>query len=242
MRSWRLAIAAPVALALAVPGALAAGTTAASVKAGTSFRWSPDTVAIDPGESVRFSNPTLTSHDVVFTDGGRFDDGCIAEPGCRATTASPAWGARTRTFTVPGTYHFYCTIHGTAAGQGMYGTVIVRGAGRPAATPAPRRLVAHDGRVCRPHRRHCRPAFARVTFTLAQRARVGATIARLAGSREQRVAAFSLAGRRGINHVVLRRPGGRALGPGRYRITLRARAKGRTASVAVSTRFAIAGS
>lgn len=30
------------------------------------------------------------------------------------------------TFTTPGTYHYYCTVHGTASGGGMYGTVVVQ--------------------------------------------------------------------------------------------------------------------
>src|SRR5437867_4118480 len=30
------------------------------------------------------------------------------------------------TFTTPGTYHYYCSVHGTASGGGMYGTVVVQ--------------------------------------------------------------------------------------------------------------------
>jgi plastocyanin len=239
MRTSLLAIAALAGLTLAGPGASAAGTTAVSVKANTSFRWSPDAVTIDRGQAVAFSNPTLTSHDVVFSDGGRFDDGCTAEPACHAASASPAWGAHLRTFTTPGTYHFYCTIHGTAAGQGMYGTVIVRAAGGAPATAAPSRLRAHGGRVCPAGRRGCRASFARVVFTLTQRARVTGAIARRSGRHWHPFAAFAIGGRRGANVVVLRRPGGRALGPGSYRIALRAQATGRAASPAVSARFAI---
>jgi plastocyanin len=239
MRTSLLAIAVLAGLALAVPGAPAAAPTAVSVKAKTSFRWAPATVTIDRGQAVAFSNPTLTSHDVVFTDGGRFDDGCTAEPACHSATAAPAWGARVRSFASPGTYHFFCTIHGTAAGQGMYGTVIVRAGGGAPATAAPRHLTAHGGRACHAVRRACHATFARITFTLAERARVGALIDRRGARRWHRFARFAINGRRGPNTVVLRRPGRRALGPGSYRITLRAQAPGKTASSAVAARFAI---
>jgi plastocyanin len=82
---------------------------------GPSF--SPATVTIDPGQPVCWTwSGTADSHSV------KADDEAF-------TTGPPASnGNFQRTFNTPGTYGYYCQVHGSLTG-GMRGTVIVRGSG-----------------------------------------------------------------------------------------------------------------
>jgi plastocyanin len=81
---------------------------------GTSF--SPSTVTIDAGQPVCWSWTQSVQHNV------KADDGSF-------TSGSPATnGNFQRTFSTPGTYGFYCQVHGSLTG-GMRGTVVVRSTG-----------------------------------------------------------------------------------------------------------------
>jgi plastocyanin len=84
-----------------------------------------DVVRIQPGDTVRWSNDGDTVHNAVAVDeawsvptrGGEDDpdDDGLLVPGQTVTT----------TFDEPGVYEYYCTIHGTADGVGMFAVLLV---------------------------------------------------------------------------------------------------------------------
>jgi plastocyanin len=94
------------------------------------YSWvaSPSPVVIAPGGSVAIANPTGVPHGVEWI-------GPPSTPGCGGTVPVGAghfgtnWSG-TCTFTKPGTYTFYCTVHGAA----MSGTITVEAAGTTTAT------------------------------------------------------------------------------------------------------------
>lgn len=103
----------------------AGGGTVIEMTAGLTF--SPDPVTIAVGESVTFRNTSSFPHTVstmpstpaematvMLPEGAApFDSGSIA-----------GGGSFTHTFTVPGTYRYFCDPH---HGAGMIGTIIVTG-------------------------------------------------------------------------------------------------------------------
>jgi plastocyanin len=110
-RSWQVAAGALLAWALASSPAHAAsfdvGTTAQD-------RFSPDAVTITAGDTVTWTNTSGGFHNVHFADG--FDE--PAEP------IAGMWSVF-RTFSVSGTYTYYCEAHQDV---GMTGTVVVNSA------------------------------------------------------------------------------------------------------------------
>jgi plastocyanin len=74
--------------------------------------FSPQTVAVNIGDTVAWSNNGSLPHSLIAVNGA-FNSGPIA-PGLSYST----------TFTMPGTYIYYDSIYGTAA-SGMMGTVLV---------------------------------------------------------------------------------------------------------------------
>src|ERR1044072_9219783 len=94
------------------PGPAAAATVDVGI-VGTGF--SPATVNIQVGDTVRWTNNTGTFHDV------KADDDSFGN------TASASW-TFTHTFSAPGTFGYFCSIHGFPGG-GMAGTVTVSGGG-----------------------------------------------------------------------------------------------------------------
>lgn len=96
------------------PPADCAGVQAKITINGTSF--SPAAVTIDAGQPVCWHWSASVQHNVK-SDDGSFTSGAPSNN-----------GNFQRTFTAPGTYGFYCQVHGSPAG-GMRGTVIVRSAG-----------------------------------------------------------------------------------------------------------------
>jgi plastocyanin len=91
-----------------------------TVSATFSNQFSPKDVTLNQGEMVTWNN-TGGVHNV------HFDDGTFDMP------ASPAsgWSGVTRTFSAPGTFRYYCELHGGPNGTGMSGTVTVNGSGYP---------------------------------------------------------------------------------------------------------------
>ena len=74
-----------------------------------------DVVTVTAGSKVVWTNTGRNDHNVRATDGGDFAvETKDFHPGASATV----------TFSTPGTYHYYCTIHGTAD-KGMTGTIQV---------------------------------------------------------------------------------------------------------------------
>ena len=91
-----------------------AGVQATIHISGMSF--SPSTVTIDAGQPVCWTWSAPIQHNV------KADDGSF-------TSGTPASnGNFQRTFTTPGTYGFYCQVHGSLTG-GMRGTIVVRDTG-----------------------------------------------------------------------------------------------------------------
>ncbi|HEV8241883.1 MAG TPA: Calx-beta domain-containing protein [Thermoanaerobaculia bacterium] len=86
---------------------------------GGATAFSPATITIAVGQPVCWTwNTGGTSHNI------KADDGSF-------TTGQPASTTTfQRTFTTPGTYGYYCQVHGSPTG-GMRGTVVVQGEGDP---------------------------------------------------------------------------------------------------------------
>lgn len=78
-------------------------------------RFLPGDIAVRPGTEVRFVNVGRNVHDVLPADDADYEVPSEEfEPGDEATV----------TFDEPGTYRYYCSIHGTSE-VGMIGTVYV---------------------------------------------------------------------------------------------------------------------
>src|SRR5215207_4918866 len=71
-------------------------------------------IRVPTGTTVRWTNRGHQDHDVLAVEG---------EWGVEVTGFHPG-GTYAHTFDRPGTYSYYCTIHGTAA-RGMVGVVVV---------------------------------------------------------------------------------------------------------------------
>jgi len=99
---------------LLVPAASARANATVSF---TDFAYTPGTVTIDPGQSVTF-NGDFASHPLRS-----------ARTGTSLTTDTGS--SSVKTFPNPGTYRYYCNIHGFKASEnqvgGMAGTIIVTG-------------------------------------------------------------------------------------------------------------------
>ncbi len=96
------------------------------------YRFTPDTVRIAVGTTVRWSNDGAVDHTSTSTSAGGWNSGTLAPPHPTATCpyppCDPTPGASFQfTFTAPGTYDYHCTFHGVPGPsyQGMIGAVIV---------------------------------------------------------------------------------------------------------------------
>jgi plastocyanin len=89
----------------------------------TSTTFSPSSVTVTAGTIVTWTNDAGTPHNVTWSSAaGRNAAGAGDGTG---DTDSFASGSHTRVFATPGTYDFYCTIHGSPT-AGMRGTLIVQ--------------------------------------------------------------------------------------------------------------------
>lgn len=133
-------LAAILGAAIAVLPAIASSETSPSIEAvnegggvyGESHRWQPTQVTVAPGGVVRFSNPTEVPHGVEWRSALRpaCEEGAGKVPvGTTAAASATKWSG-TCTFTQPGTYTFYCTVHGAA----MAGTITVSSSGTTTST------------------------------------------------------------------------------------------------------------
>ena len=86
--------------------------------------FNPQTITINPGDSVTFINKG-GFHNVVADDGSfRCAHGCDGDGhGGNGAASSSTWVA-SLTFDHPGTIGYFCEIHG-APGEGMFGTITV---------------------------------------------------------------------------------------------------------------------
>lgn len=134
-------------VAAAVLPAIASSETtptveAVNIKTGSGFyteehhAWSPTQVAVMVGGVVTFSNPTTVEHGVEWV-GGPAKPSCEEGAGKVPVGTTPAasgtkWSGNC-TFSQPGTYKFYCTVHGPE----MTGTVVVNANGTTTITTTP---------------------------------------------------------------------------------------------------------
>lgn len=84
---------------------------------GSGLSFSPAVVTVDPGQPVCWTWSGTTAEHTIKADDGSFTSG----PPATQNTFQ-------RTFNTPGTFGYYCQVHGSPTG-GMRGTVIVRGGG-----------------------------------------------------------------------------------------------------------------
>src|SRR3954463_1178858 len=101
-------------LVLAAPAQAADQT----ISATPSNRFIPPSVTVDLGDTVTWNN-TGGFHNVAF------DSDTFVQP--NPASGSP-WSV-SRTFTKPGTFRFYCQVHGGPNGLGMSGAVTVNAGG-----------------------------------------------------------------------------------------------------------------
>jgi plastocyanin len=117
-------------VAAAMLPAIASSETSPTVTAeniggfyGEEHRWTPSQVTVNAGGVVTFSNPTEVKHGVHWISPPSTptcDSGVPVGTTETETSARTKWSG-TCTFAQPGTYTFYCTVHGSA----MAGTVTV---------------------------------------------------------------------------------------------------------------------
>ena len=108
---------------------VAAGAAIVNV-GGSGNIFAPQALTINAGDSVTFVNKG-GFHNVVADDGSfRCARGCDGDGhGGNGNASSLSWVA-TVTFDTPGTFGYFCEIHGMP-GQGMFGTITVQGVTPP---------------------------------------------------------------------------------------------------------------
>ena len=95
---------------LALPASAAANNQ--TVTAGSTNQFTPAAVTVFQGEKVTWNN-VAGIHNV------HFDDNSYVQP----PSAQAAPWTVSRNFTSPGTFAYYCQVHGGPGGVGMSGTV-----------------------------------------------------------------------------------------------------------------------
>lgn len=84
--------------------------------------WNPNTATISSGESVSFENTEMLSHGIGWQAGAPATPSCTGVPG---PAQAGTWSGSC-TFTVAGSYQFFCTLHSF-----MTGTITVTGPQAP---------------------------------------------------------------------------------------------------------------
>lgn len=86
--------------------------------------FAPVTIEIETGETVRWKQTGDQPHSVTAADES-FD----SSPGCGPLDSDQCLGQGdtfVHTFEKPGTFAYYCRVHGLPDGTGMFGTVVVK--------------------------------------------------------------------------------------------------------------------
>jgi len=99
-------------LAVLLPHQAHAATVTINI---TDDQFTPQTVTVNPGDTVTWVNHGSDQH-TVTADGGAFDSGTLS-PGQQFSAI----------FNQPGTYAYHCKFHGGVGGVGMSGTITVTG-------------------------------------------------------------------------------------------------------------------
>lgn len=133
-----------LAAAAALGGVISpAGAATETVKLeGLAFK--PREMTIDAGDTVRWEYVSGGNHTVTFDDGS-YD----SNPNCVATLQINCFKQgdepKRRTFEAPGTFPYYCRVHGGPNGQGMAGVVEVKGTSDSSTTSATATPVTAGG-------------------------------------------------------------------------------------------------
>ncbi|MFI5037605.1 MAG: hypothetical protein ACHP93_03920 [Solirubrobacterales bacterium] len=157
-RSLGFLLAAALGAAVVVLPAVAASETSQTIEATNkpgggiykeeAHEWSPAQATVVPGGTVTLSNPTEVKHGVhwVYIPPTATTPSCSGVPvGTTAESSAAKWSG-TCTFTQPGSYTFYCTVHGpemaatiTVSASGITTTTATQtapGAGQVTTAPA----------------------------------------------------------------------------------------------------------
>ena len=114
---------------LVVPvSAQSGGEPAATVGMTNTLEFDPDTVRVEVGETVRWTNSSIIVHTVTADPEEATTDESVRLPEAAAPFDSGDLDPKAtfrHTFEVPGTYRYFCIPH---EGTKMYGTVIVESA------------------------------------------------------------------------------------------------------------------
>jgi plastocyanin len=122
-RRFRLGLAVALGGAMLAVPAVAAEPT---VEATVANKWSPSTTTVSAGGAVKIVNPSLTTnHGVEWKSGPNIPSCTSGVPVGTSPAASGTNWSGSCTFTQPGTYVFWCTVHLSS----MTETVTVPGAG-----------------------------------------------------------------------------------------------------------------
>lgn len=139
----QILVAATGSLAVATPWSAAAATASVAIKEGPpgcsspSYCYTPATVTVFPGDTVTWSNGSDAPHTVTrCTPSACAGNGPGTGPDDGPASGTVAAnGSYSFTFHGPGSYLYYCTVHGYAV---MHGTVTVAAAvGSPSSQPLP---------------------------------------------------------------------------------------------------------
>ena len=126
---------AAAALALVLPATAAAQSGNAVAVVDSSFE--PASLTVPAGASVTWTSSGSLPH-TVTSSSGAFD----SNPDCASFSDGGSGACMDNgetysfTFDTPGTYAYYCKLHGTSAGGGMAGTIVVQAAGAQATEDA----------------------------------------------------------------------------------------------------------
>lgn len=108
-----------IVMALGAAAGIAAGTLPAlaatrDVGTGPGNVFTPASLAIETGDTVRIRNTAKGFHDVRWTD----------RAAAELSPSTEEWSVE-RAFPAAGTFTYYCTIHSSGAGSGMSGEIVV---------------------------------------------------------------------------------------------------------------------
>lgn len=103
---------------------------------GTKYCYSPESIDTSPGLSVVWVNNDAIGHNVAPCSPSVCNGAAATNWPCAAKISLAANGGTSAacTFTTPGTYWYYCSLHGWAA---MHGEIIIKGS-TPTPTPTAR--------------------------------------------------------------------------------------------------------
>lgn len=134
MRKRAAVAAVAVAAAFAIVGTASAANVTVEATGGATGTFDPENVTVRAGDTVTWKNTGTADHTVTSAgdDGAAFDR--TIKPGASTTVTFPS----------AGTVDYFCRFHGTAAGDGMAGTVTVQAAGSGGRTTG---RLAGDSRI-----------------------------------------------------------------------------------------------